>query len=394
MPDGSRSVEGSDPDWPDVWKLWADAVGHSTAQVWVLDDAHRLPAAGWDALLEAWAGIRGQALPVHLVLAGTGGTADRIADRTPDLPHDLLRLDPLPAAAWLTRDVTWSPDDRVRAAAVFGRSATLHESLDTARSLAANVRALLLRPDAPFLTHALDRVLADLQRPERYLRAISSLARGAREWGEVREAVGDLSSSGQLGPYMKTLEDLGMVVGERSLDARPRTRSRRWRLTDPHTAFWFGTILPLWDRLGVHAAAELWEAVAPEVDAHTARALPVLVREWLEMPGAARLLGTSARETGGLWGDGYDIDVAGTLRNGAIVYVWTRWTGSAFTPEEIDVCLGQIRHTRYGFGRERRLKLFVQREPPDHTLARVDARDPEVMVIGAGSLVAESSTHP
>jgi len=356
--------------------------------LWIVDDAHRLPVAGWDALLEAWAAIRGQALPVHLVLAGASG----IVERVQDLPHDHLRLDPLPAAVWLTRDVPWPPDDRVRAAAVFGRSTAFHESVDPGRSVAANVRTLLLQPPAPFLTHTIDTVVADLQRPERYLRAISALARGGREWGQVRKAVGDLSSSGQLGPYMKTLEELGMVVGERSLDAHPRTRSRRWRLTDPHTGFWFAAILPLWDRLGVDAASDLWDAVEPEVDAHTARALPILVREWLGTPGAAELLGSSAREVGGLWGDGYDIHVAGTLRNGAMVYVWTRWTGGAFTPGEIDACLEQIRHTRYGFGRERRLKLFVQREPPDHALARVDARDPEVMVVGVDSLVTGSES--
>jgi len=393
-PDGvsTRGATGPvwPPDWSAVWALWVEAVENTPSRMWVIDDAHLLPAAGWDGLLEAWARIRGQALPVHLVLFGEPGVADRMSD----VPHDLLRLDPLPSATWLSRDVPWSSDDQIAAAAVFGRSTAFHEAVDPGHSVATNVRELLLRPGAPLLTRTLDSVGTHLQRPERYLRAISALAAGRREWGEVREAVGDLSSSGQLGPYMKTLEDLGLVVGERSLDAHPRTRRRRWRLTDPHTAFWFDAILPLWDRLGVQDGADLWLDVAPGVDAHVHRVLPILVREWLGTARAAALLGSPSREAGGLWGEGYDIDVASTLRSGAIVYVWTRWLGDSFTPAEVEACLGQIRHTRYGFGRERRLKLFVQRRPPDHALARVDARDPEVVVIGADSLVGPAGFTP
>lgn len=384
VPDAVPTDTDATPDWSTVWTLWAEAVTGAAGRVWVLDDAHRLPAAAWDALLEAWAKVRGQALPVHLMLSGESGIVDRVSA----VPHDLIHLDPLPSSAWLLRSLPWSSDDQTAAAAVFGRSTAFHEAVDPSRSLAMNVRDLLLQGDAPFLTRTLDTILTHLQRPERYLRAISALALGCREWGEVREAVGDLSSSGQLGPYMKTLEDLGIVVGERSLDAHPRTRSRRWRLTDPHTGFWFGTILPLWDRLGVESGAGLWRDVAPHIDVHIHRVLPILVREWLATPPAAAVLGSPSREAGGLWGDGYDIDAAATLRNGAIVYVWTRWVGERFTPDEIERRLSQIRHTRYGFGRERRLKLFVQRESPDHALARVDARDPEVIVIGSNSLAA------
>ncbi|MDT8369422.1 MAG: hypothetical protein RQ745_09470, partial [Longimicrobiales bacterium] len=301
---------------------------------------------------------------------------------------DLERLEPLGIAEWLAGPPGWAPADRVRAAAIFGRSARLRAAIDPSRSLEWNLCTLLLAPDAPFGSTALDRVRAGVQRPERYLRVVEALARGLVEWGEIGAFVGDLSSSGQLGPYLSTLEDLGIVCVERSLDAGSRTRRRRYRLTDPHIGFWFSCVLPAWSRLGVIDAGDLWrEEVGPRLAPHLERTLPVIVREWLMGPGGAAVFGARAREVGGLWGEGYDLDLAGTLTNGAIIYGWTRWASGSFDPSTLEASAGQLRRTRYGFARESRIRLLVQRDPPEHALARLDARDPEVRVLSVNDLV-------
>jgi hypothetical protein len=369
--------------WSATWRGLLERAGRGDGGVWIVDDAHRLPQAAWEGLLDTWIAVRGQALPVHLALVGLAGLSERLGE----IPHARMRMEPLPSATWLGVGTTWSPASRVRAAAIFGRSAALRGAVDPSRSVGRNARSLFLAPDAPYAMRPLDVVRLGVQRPERYFRVVQALAEGSRDWGDVRSAVGGLSGSGQLGPYMKTLEELGIVVGDRSLDAGPRSRSRRWRLVDPHIAFWYACVLPTWDRLGIDDAKRLWSAaVQPRLEPHVGRTLPLLVREWLESAGAVDVLGSSARETGGLWGEGYDIDVAATLRNGAIVYAWTRWERGSFTPEEVEARLDQVRTTRYGFGRERRLKLFVQRDPPDHELTRLDARDPELLITDIGRL--------
>ncbi len=386
----STAVPGeSHPIWDDVWQEIREQAGTRAGGIWLVDDAHRLTGPAWSGLLGVWGGIRGQALPVHLILVGPVGLSERLGD----VPHERIALPPLSSADWLSVDATWSPVDRVRAAAILGRSAVLRAAVDPSRSVGRNARSLLLAPNAPHATRALDAVRTSVQRPERYLRVVRALAEGRREWGDVRDAVGGMSASGQLGPYMKTLEELGLVVGDRSLDAGPRSRSRRWRVAEPHVAFWFSCILPGWDRLGVDDPRRLWsEIVEPRLDAHVGRTLPRLLAEWLESPASTGLFGSGARETGGLWGEGYDIDVAATLRNGAIVYAWTRWAGGpanrgSFTSDEVEARLEEVRATRWGFGRERRLKLFVQRDPPDHDLARLDARAPELVIVDVARLV-------
>jgi hypothetical protein len=378
--------DGGLPDsstWPDLWGALREQAGRGDGGMWIVDDADRLSRAAWLGLLEAWAAIRGQALPVHVALVGPAGLSERLGE----IPHSRIRMDPLSTATWLRVGAAWSPENRVRAAAIFGRSAEMRSAVDPSRSVGRNARSLLLAPGAPHATRPLDLVRRSVQRSDRYIRVVRALAEGRRDWGAVRDAVGGLSASGQLGPYMKTLEELGIVIGDRSLDAGPRSRSRRWRLVDPHVAFWYACVLPGWDRLGVEDGKRLWSTVVePRLEAHVGRTLPLVVREWLLGPDAADVLGSSARETGALWGEGYDIDVAGTLRNGAIVYAWTRWEGGGFTVEEVQARLDQIRATRYGFGRERRLKVFVQRDPPGHELARMDARDPELFILDVGRL--------
>jgi hypothetical protein len=381
---GAPDADSGEPEWEALWANWQERATEAPDRVWVVDDAELLPPASWDALRSTWARVRAQALGLRLVLA----TADASAVRLGSIPHEHLRLPAPDATTWFGGATRWSPAERVRAAAIFGGDPALVDAVDPARSLGRNLRDLVLAPDAPFATRPLDRLVADLQRPERYLRVAEAIACGAREWGEIRQRVGGLSSSGQLGPYLKTLEASGWIESARSLDASPRSRSARYRVADLHAAFWFSCVLPAWSRLGVDEPLRVWkEVVRPRVDAHVSRALPHLVRAWLAGDRSTEVLGARARETGGLWGEGYDIAAAATLTTGAIVYGWARWDASGFGAGEVAAHTDEVRRTRYGFGRENRVRLLVQRDAPSHELARVAARDEALMVLGAADLV-------
>jgi len=380
---------GRDHSWSDLWSRWRTLPAEHPGRIWVLDARGGLPPAAWEELAAAWAGVRGQALSLRLmVLADDAGTS-----RLSELPHDRLTVTPPDAWSWAASLTGWSPADRVRAAAIFGSEDRFRTLVDPSRSLGRNVRSLVLAPDAPMATAALERVRAGVQRPERYLRAARAVSEGARDWGSIRTSVGGLTGSGQLGPYLRTLEERGVLRADRSLDAPPRSRSARYGTTDPWVGFWFSCVLPSWARLGVTDTRQLWRAeIRPRVDAHVDRALPSLLLEWLRTEGARARLGSIAREVGGLWGEGYDIPMAGTLETGAIVYGWTRWgrrrtPAGAFTAREVGETMDQLRTTRYGFGRENRLKLFVQRAPVGHDLARLAARDPETLILSIGDLI-------
>lgn len=386
--DVAKPDDAPDPTsdgWPAVWATWRTRAAAEAGRTWVLDARIGLPAAAWDALARSWAGVRGQALPVRLVILVPPSGTERLAE----LPHDRLVAAPTDAWTWASELQGWHAADRVRAAAIFGSEDRFRTLVDPSRSLERNVRSLVLAPDAPMATAALDRVRHAVQRPERYIRAARAVAMGATEWGMIRRGVGGLASSGQLGPYLRTLEELGVIRAVRSLDASPGSRSARYCMADPWLGFWFACVLPSWSRLGTTDPKLLWNVeVRPRLSAHMDRTLPHLIREWMASPSARSLLGSSAREVGGLWGDGYEMPLAGTLQTGAIAYGWSRWSGGGFEESEVAAATRQVRATRYGFGRENRLKLFVQRAPVEHDLARIAARDPETKLLSIEDLFA------
>ena len=77
---------------------------------------------------------------------------------------------------------------------------------------------------------------------------------------------------------------------------------------------------------------------------------------------ALETVGSNARECGSLWGAGYEISVAGILGSGSAFYGRPvdrrqRRIGELASLDRA------IRETRYGFGREQRLRiLFTQAE--------------------------------
>jgi len=376
-------------EWRDIWSAWRDAASARPNELWVFDGRSPIPAAAWEGLAAAWAAVRGQALPLRLIVLVGPGSFGRLGD----LPHDHVVASAVDAWDWAESLTAWSPEDRVRAAAIFGSEDRFRTLVDPGRSLGRNVRTLVLGPDAPMATIALDRIRNAVQRPDRYIRVTRAVAEGASEWGEIRTAVGGLAGSGQLGPYMRTLEQLGAVRSERSLDASVGSRAGRYRVADPWLGFWYACVMPSWSRLGVVDPTRLWRSeVRPRLDAHVERTLPLLVAQWLRTPIAHERLGSRARESGRLWGDGYEIQVAATLGSGAMVYGWTRWSGEPFSETELAGSASQLRSTRHGFGRERRLRLFVQRERVDHDTARLAARDPEMLLLSVADLIGEAGS--
>jgi hypothetical protein len=92
---------------------------------------------------------------------------------------------------------------------------------------------------------------------------------------------------------------------------------------------------------------------------------------------------------GGLWGSGYDIDPAGTLRTGSVVYGKAFWGGGRI-PEVADHALQEeMRRTRYGFGRESRLRLLFSTDGFSPGLIRHVARSDAIHLIGVDDLFGD-----
>jgi AAA+ ATPase superfamily predicted ATPase len=215
---------------------------------------------------------------------------------------------------------------------------------------------------------------------------LRSLALGAREWAEVLAWTPDLASGGQLAPYLAKLQQLGLVEGEGPLDARPGARSRRYRLVDPFLGFWHRFVLPHLSQLAEGQAQKVWrQHVRPHLDEYAAQLFPIVCRQYLERHSEHPLLGR-ARTLGGLWGDGYDIDPAGTLRTGAAFYGKTFWERGRITEIEDENLQEEMRGTRYGFGKEARLRLLFSTGGFSPGLLRRGARSDVMHLISTNQL--------
>jgi AAA+ ATPase superfamily predicted ATPase len=379
----------SGADWPALLDELADRLERTRDRtLLVLDGVEHLLAARsrLPALLAAfWTRIRGRALPLHLVLVGSDPAAlgALIADDSPlaDMVTLDLELGPLPY-----RDVTaplrsWSPRDQIVAWAALGGMPSVVRWLDPAQGLVANLRRIVLDPDAPLLRAGTDMLRRVVQSPARYASILMALAQGRREWGDIARAVPDFSSSGQLAPYLARLEELRLVETRRSLDAREGSRSRRYHATDPFVGFWFRFVLPNFTELERGQAADVWtRRIRPFLDDHVRLHFGELAREYVTR--YAERLPATAREIGSLWGPGYELDLAAALVGGAACYGACSWEHSPVGEEALGPIERTLRESRWGFGRETRLEVVFHAGGVGEDLVRRAAREDQIRLIG------------
>jgi hypothetical protein len=128
------------------------------------------------------------------------------------------------------------------------------------------------------------------------------------------------------------------------------------------------------------------EGIRPHWEQHLATVVDEVCRQYMRQD-AMEVFGANARTCGSLWGTGYDIPVAGILSSGAPFYgrpVDDTGARGVFATLDAD-----IRETRYGFGRERRLRLAFSWREFGPSLQREAARRHDAVLIGPRQLAGE-----
>jgi hypothetical protein len=355
----------------------------------IVDDAHRWADSRVRfevPLQEALKRASASGRTLHVTLIAPEPSSTRLDDESL-LPT--LFLKPLPFRAAQPLLPGKGPWDRLKAYSVFGGLPGVLSLLDRRANLASNLsrlvwgRAGALR-DAPLLL--LER---HFQRTTRYAAILTALAPGEGDWSKVKAGVKDLTASGQAGPYLKRLEEIGLVEVRRSLDAPRRSRTQRYRITDPFTAFWFRTVFPLRGRLPLPGEEGVQPpGLTPQLSRHMNSLLPEICRSYMTFD-AMEEFGANARECGSLWGPGYDLPVAGVLGTGAAFYGQVVPPGSDVAPRALAELDTQIRETRYGFGRERRLRVVFAMDPTNQGLSRAVARRDDTVLVSLENLAGE-----
>lgn len=346
----------------------------------------------WRQMLAAlWTELRSRARPVHLVLIsrqvappdaleffGThGGALARLA------------LHPLGLRAATAGFEAWSPLRRLAAYALLGGEPTIWDRLDPQLKLSTNLHRLLLEPGAP-LRHFIERRYPLPGRsPERAAALLHAMAHGARDWGELRAGARVFRTSSELGPYIQALRDVGLVEALRSLDARPEARNRRYVLRPALLQSWYALIRPHLAAIdGGGNPTEVWkEHLRPRIPDLVARRLPEIVSAYLREHGEESVR-ARARETGGLWGEGVDIPVAGILTNGSVVYASTSWSDPG--EDGLSALERQVSETRYGYGRASRIVALFSARPVAWRVQRSVARRPEALLLRPSDLLGNA----
>jgi len=389
----SSTSAGGPPSWDDLFTALVAAVPEGCPLVLVVDDAHRWEesrARVAPALEAALAEARSRAQALHVALVSPELPAVPASDEPSALDLTLRPLTFRAAAAFLPGA---SVRERLCAHAVFGGVPGHLARVDAEASLGANVRRLVLDGNGALADAPLALLERLFQTPSRYAAVLTALADGEGSWGTVQSGVSDLSAGGQAAPYLKRLEEVGLVEARRSLDASPRTRSHRYRIRDPFVAFWFRFVLPSRHLLHEGIGERLWtDVIRPGLPPHVASILPEVCRDFMAND-AIEVLGSNAREVGSLWGAGYDIPVAGLLTSGAAYYGLPVEAGSEADTTALDRLDAQIRETRYGFGRERRLRILFVDGEPSLPLQREAARRDDVIVVGPDALGGSDGSY-
>ncbi len=394
------AVEGA-PDWTEV----LDAVLDSGPVIVILDRPRLLAQANrqfWRAVGQSWIRARGGGVRSALImvddrlglgdaLGGRGSPfsapADDLRPGPPVPPLDVVRVSPRTPWDMAEAGARWDGGDLLRAWAFFGTNPLRWPAAPDARGPEAALRALTADPhragESP--VRLLERLV---QTPHRYASMLRALSRGALPRRALSRAVDRSSTTRSAsGPYLKRLEELGLVSVERPLDAPAGARRSRYRITDPYEALWWSCMHPLgarvvtepdWDRLWA-------DHIRPHLYGHVVSVLPIVIRAFLWRFAKARF-GAPPREVGPLWGEGYDFPAAATLRSGAVCYAHIHGGRSKAGIAELRTLEAQMSEVRYGFGRQARLRLIIALTGFDDELRREAARNGLIRLLGPEEL--------
>jgi len=145
-----------------------------------------------------------------------------------------------------------------------------------------------------------------------------------------------------------------MVFDTVRLDAKPKSRDRRYFTDDPLIAFWHRFVRPNLSSVAQGFGTEVWQhQIAPRLDDYMGGAFEMICREHARRHSQEKLP-APAQEIGQIWAADYDIDVAGRLLDGSMLYGECKWRHAETGEDVLDALIARAARTAYGHGNERR----------------------------------------
>ncbi len=295
---------------------------------------------------------------LNLVLCGSliAHMEDLLAERNPLYGRKTFALDlaPLPARDAAAFFPDYDAQDCLLAYGIFGGIPFYLRLCNPEASVAENVRTLLLTTTGALVDEPTVLLQSELRDIQRYSSILAGIADGCTKLGEIAGRVGEGGGSARLGPYMERLERMRLIRAVRSMDAEPKSRAQRYFIADPLMAFWHRFVRPNLSGVTQGFGADIWRLqVAPQLDQFMGFAFEDICRQHARRHSQERLP-APAQEIGQVWGSNYDIDVAGRLLDGSMLYGECKWQRSEVGEGVLDTLIERSARTTYGRASDRR----------------------------------------
>lgn len=321
---------------------------------------------------------------LKLVLCGSmiAHMEDLLAERNPlygrkTMAMDLGQLPARDAAQFFPR---YSAEDRLMAHAIFGGVPHYLQLCDPEARLEDNVVRLLLSSAGTLVDEPTVLLQAELRDIQRYASILVAIADGCTKYGEILGRVKEISESRTLGQYVEKLERMRLIRIVRSMDASPKERDRRYFVADPLVAFWHRFVRPNLSSVAQGFGRDVWRhQIVPQFREFMGGAFEEVCREHSRRHSQERLP-APAQEIGQIWAPNYDIDVAGRLLDGSMLFGECKWSEKEVGEGVLDRLAERADLTSYGRGNDRRHFVLYARTGFTESVRRRAASDPRIIL--------------
>jgi uncharacterized protein len=387
-------------DWLGVLHYLARAAQQRKGLVVVLDEFPYLvdvdPALP-SIVQKFWDSGATRAGNLKLLLCGSiiSQMQELLAERNPLYGRKTLTLDlsPLPlgdAAQFVGR---YTADEKLMTFGVFGGMPFYLQFLDPATRLQANIVRLLLTPTGSLVDEPVILLQSELREISRYASVLAAIAAGCTKHGEIIGRVREISDSKALGPYLDKLERMRLIRVVSSMDASPRERDRRYFIADPLIVFWYRFVQPNLSGITQGFGREVWRhRIAPHLDEHMGWMFEEICRDHARQYSQEHFL-APAQEIGRIWQPDYDIDIAGTLLDGSMLYGECKWWATPVGENVLEELIERASRTNFGRGNERRQFVLYARRGFTAALRKRAALQPEIALHTPQTMMRSARTR-
>ncbi len=314
------------------------AMGHRL--VVVLDEFPYLcgSAPGLPSLLQRFWDHDARDTRLLLVLCGSAVSSmenEVLAERSPLFGRCTAQQELVPfgyreAAQFVPR---YGLEDRLRVFGILGGMPMYLEQFGDGMSLARNVQAHILRPQALLYEEPTHLLRSELRDPRTYHSILNAIASGLTRSSEIAQRAGIAVTA--VGQYLSALQELRLVRRVVSAaDRAPGKRSRgRYVLDDHFLRFWYRFVLPNRSLLEVGQGRRVWEErIAPHLEEYMGRAFEGICAQYVRHYGRERLPSLPAELPAPFWHKDVEIDLVWRSDDGIVSCAECKWTRGPLHP--------------------------------------------------------------